>query len=58
MFSINNKIISDSQLVAEEFYNLFVSIGPQLASTISSSTTHMSYMNRVANSIFYQILQL
>ena len=52
MFSINNKIISDSQVVAEEFNNFFVSIGPQLASTISSSTTHMSYMNSVANSIF------
>ena len=29
-----------------------VSIGPQLASNISSSTNHMVYMNTVANSIF------
>ena len=52
MFSINNIIISDRQVVAEEFNNFFVSFGPQQASTISSSTTHMSYMNSVANSLF------
>ena len=59
MFSINNQIISDSQVVAEEFNDFFVSIGPQLASTISSTTStissttsHMFYMNSVANIIF------
>ena len=52
MFSINNKIIRDSQVVAEEFNNVFVSIGPQLA-----STSHMFYMNSVANSIFYQTVR-
>ena len=52
IFSINNKIISNSQVIAEEFNNFFVSIGPQLASNIYSSTNHMSYMNTVVNSIF------
>ena len=52
IFSINNKIISNSQVIAEEFNNFFVSIVPQLASNIYSSTNHMSYMNTVVNSIF------
>ena len=51
MFAINNKIISNSQVIAQEFNNIFVSIGSQLASNISSSTNHMIYMNTVANSI-------
>ena len=49
---INNKIISNSQVIAQEFNNCFVSIGPQLSSNISSSTNHIVYMNTVANSIF------
>ena len=52
IFSINNKIISNSQVIAQEFNNFFVSIGPQLASNIFSSTNHMVYMNTVANNIF------
>ena len=52
IFSINNKIISNSQVIAEEFNNFLVSIGPQLASNIYSSTNHMFYMNTVVNSIF------
>ena len=52
IFSINNKIISNSQVIAEEFKNFFVSIGPQIASNIFSSTSHMFYMNTVANSVF------
>ena len=39
-------------MIAQEFNNFFVSIGPQLPSNISSSTNHMVYMNTVANSIF------
>ena len=39
-------------MIAQEFNNFFVSIGPQLASNISSSTNHMVYMNTVVNSIF------
>ena len=39
-------------MIAEEFNNFFVSIGPQLASNIYSSNNHMSYMNTVINSIF------
>ena len=52
IFSINNKITSNSQMIVQEFNNFFVSIGPQLATNISSSTNHMVYMNTVANSIF------
>ena len=53
IFSINNKIISNSQVIVQEFNNFFlVSMGPQLATNISSSTNHMVYMNTVANSIF------
>ena len=33
MFSLNNKTISDSQVVAEKFNHFFVVIGPQLASS-------------------------
>ena len=51
-FPINNKIISNSQVIAEEFSNFFVSIGPQLASNISTGTSHMVCMNSVANSVF------
>ena len=40
-------------MIAEEFNNLFVSIGPQLASNISSSTNHMFYMNVVANNSIF-----
>ena len=39
-------------MIAEEFNNIFVSIGPQLASNISSSTNYMFYMNTAANCIF------
>ena len=39
-------------MIVQEFNNFFVSIGPQLATNISSSTNHMVYMNTVANSIF------
>ena len=49
IFSINNTLISNSQVIAEEFNNFVVSIGPQLASNISSSTNHMFYTNTVAN---------
>ena len=52
IFSINNKIISNNQVIVQEFNNFFISIGPQLATNISSSTNHMVYMNTVANSIF------
>ena len=33
-FSINNTVITDSKMIADEFNNLFVSIGPQLANNI------------------------
>ena len=51
-YYINNKIISNSQVIAEQFKIFVVSIGPQIPSNISSTTNHMFYMNTVANSIF------
>ena len=39
-------------MIVQEFNKFFVSIGPQLATNISSSTNHMVYMNTVANTIF------
>ena len=49
--SINIEIISNCQLITDEFHKCFVSIRPQLASNISSSTNHIFYMNTIANSI-------
>ena len=52
IYNAARSLISNSQVIAEEYNNFFVSIGPQLASNIYSSTNHMSYMNTVVNSIF------
>ena len=41
MFSINNKIISDSQVAAEEFNNFFVSIKHQQGSSIIQHQPHV-----------------
>ena len=36
-FNINNTVVTDSEVIANEFNNLFVSIGPTLASNITCS---------------------
>ena len=36
-FNINNTVVTDSEVIANEFNNFFVSIGPTLASNITCS---------------------
>ena len=55
-FSINNTVITDSQLIADEFNNFFVSIGPQLANKISNTVSPLSYVHSVVNSIVISII--
>ena len=50
-FNINNTIVTDSELIANEFNNFFVSIGPTLASNITCSKDHLTYVNGIVNSI-------
>ena len=38
-------------MIADEFNNLFVSIGPQLANNISNAVNPLSYVHSVVNSI-------
>ena len=52
MFSINTKIISNIQVITEEYNIYFVTIGPQLSISVSSSISNIFYMNNVANHIF------
>ena len=61
MFSINNTVITDSQLIADEFNNLFVSIGPQLANNISNYIKYspLSYVHSVViSSVISTIIAL
>ena len=51
IFSINNAHVTDCQIIANEFNNFFVSIGPQLASNIYSSVNPLLYVRNVVNSI-------
>ena len=46
-FNVNNKIITDSHEIAEEFNNFFINIGPKLASQIPqyNDLTFQSYLN-------------
>ena len=50
-FTINNKIVSDSQTIANEFNNVFTNIGPALADKITCSVDPMSYVDNIMNSI-------
>ena len=50
-FSIKDAIVTDNQIIAKEFNNLFVSIGPKLAHDLSSDVNPLSYVNNVVNSI-------
>ena len=38
-------------MIADEFYNLFVSIGPPLANNISNTVRPLSYVHSVVYSI-------
>ena len=50
-FSIKDTIVTDNQIIANEFNNFFVSIGPELAHDLSSDVNPLSYVNNVVNSI-------
>ena len=50
-FNINNTIVTDSEVIANEFNSFFVSIGPSLASNITCSKDPLTYVNGIANSI-------
>ena len=50
-FNINNTVVTDSEVIANEFNNLFVSIGPTLASNITCSKDPLTYVNGIVNSI-------
>ena len=50
-FNINNTIVTDSDVIANEFNSFFVSIGPSLASNITCSKDPLTYVNGIANSI-------
>ena len=44
-------MVTDSQIIANEFNNLFVSIYPKLAHDLSIDVNPLSYVNNVVNSI-------
>ena len=50
-FNINNTVVTDSEVIANEFNNFFVSIGPTLASNITCSKDPLAYVNGIVNSI-------
>ena len=50
-FKLDGKIISDRAAIANGFNNYFVSIGPKLASEISSNVNPISYVKNINNSI-------
>ena len=43
--------ITDNQIIANEFNNVFVSIGKKLVSDLSSNVNPLIYLNSVVNSI-------
>ena len=50
-FSIKDAIVTDNQIIANEFNNFFVFIGPKLAHDLLSDVNPLSYVNNVVNSI-------
>ena len=50
-FNINNTVVTDSEVIANEFNNFFVSIGTTLASNITCSKDPLTYVNGIVNSI-------
>ena len=53
-FSIDNEIIDNSEEIANEFNNFFVSIGHNLAKDITYNVNPLIYVNSVNNSIVVQ----
>ena len=56
--SIKDAIVTDNQIIANEFNNFFVSIGPKLAHDLSSDVNPLSYVNNVVNSIVIPTLEV
>ena len=50
-FKLDGEIISDRAAIANGFNNYIVSIGPNLASKISSNVNPISYVKSINNSI-------
>ena len=50
-FNINGITVSDKTIIAQEFNNFFVNIGPELANSITSTVNPLSYVNNVMYSI-------
>ena len=53
-FSIDNEIIDNSEKIANEFHNFFVSIGYNLAKYITCNVNPFIYVNSVNDSIVVQ----
>ena len=51
-FIVNDSVISDKHEIANAFNNYFTSIGPTLASSITSNTYPMSYINIVEPTLY------
>ena len=51
-FIVNDSVISDKHDIANAFNNFFTSIGPTLASSITSNTNPMSYINIVEPTLY------
>ena len=50
-FNINNTVVTNSEVIANEFNNIFVSICSTLASNITCSKDPLTYVNGIVNSI-------
>ena len=53
-YSIDNGIMDNSEKIANEFNNLFVSIGHNLAKVITCNVNPLFYVNSVNDSIVVQ----
>ena len=53
-FLIDDSTITDSQVIANEFKNFFVSIGRKLSEDIISTVSPLSFVTQVNNSIFIE----
>ena len=53
-FSIDNEIIDNSERIANEFNNFFVSIGHNLANNITCNVNPLFYVNSVNDSVVVQ----
>ena len=57
-FSVNNVLIANSEKIANEFNNFFVSIGHNLANDITCNVNPLFYVNNVNDSIVIQYVSV